>query len=84
MTSPEPVLAEAIRGGDRVALARAITLVESSRPDHREQAQVLLMELMPQAGRALHVGLTGVPGVGKSTTIDALGMYLIEQGHRKI
>ncbi len=76
------VLADAIRGGDRVALARAITLVESSRPDRRQQAQQLLQELMPQAGGALHVGLTGVPGVGKSTTIDALGMYLIEQGHR--
>jgi len=75
-------LAEAIRGGDRVGLARAITLVESSRPDHRGLAQGLLMELMTHAGSAHHVGLTGVPGVGKSTTIDALGMYLIEQGHR--
>ena len=74
--------AEAIRGGDRTALARAITLVESTRADHREQAQRLLMELMPCAGSAMHVGITGVPGVGKSTTIEALGMYLIEQGHR--
>lgn len=74
--------AEAIRSGDRVALARAITLIESNRPDHRERAQDLLMRLMPHAGSAHHVGLTGVPGVGKSTTIDALGMYLIEQGHR--
>ena len=70
------------RGGDRAALARAITLVESTRADHREQAQLLLMELMPDAGSAMHVGITGVPGVGKSTTIEALGMYLIEQGHR--
>lgn len=75
-------LAEAIRTGDRAALPRAITLVESTRPDHREQAQRLLLELMPDAGKALHVGITGVPGVGKSTTIEALGMYLIEQGHR--
>lgn len=75
-------LAEAIRGGDRVALARAITLIESNRPDHRERAQDLLMRLMPDAGSAHRVGLTGVPGVGKSTTIDALGMHLIEQGHR--
>lgn len=75
-------LASAIRGGDRSALPRAITLVESTRADHREDAQKLLMELMPDAGRAVHVGITGVPGVGKSTIIEALGMYLIEQGHR--
>jgi LAO/AO transport system kinase len=75
-------LAKAVRSGDRSALARAITLVESTRADHRETAQRLLMELMPEAGRALHVGVTGVPGVGKSTTIEALGMYLIEQGHK--
>ena len=75
-------LAETIRDGDRSALARAITLVESSRADHRQQAQALLQELMPDAGSAMHVGITGVPGVGKSTAIEALGMYLIEQGHR--
>lgn len=75
-------LASAIRGGDRSALPRAITLVESTRVDHRENAQRLLMELMPDAGKAVHVGITGVPGVGKSTTIEALGMSLIEQGHR--
>lgn len=77
-----PALAEAIRSGDRAALARAITLVESTRADHRAQSQQLLMELMPSAGSAMHVGITGVPGVGKSTTIEALGMYLIERGHR--
>ena len=76
------VLAGAIRDGDRAALARAITLVESTRTDHREQAQQLLLALMPYAGRAMHVGITGVPGVGKSTTIEALGMYLIGLGHR--
>ncbi len=75
-------LAAAIRGGDRAALARAITMVESTRADHRDQAQQLLLELMPDAGTAQHVGITGVPGVGKSTTIEALGMYLIEAGHR--
>jgi LAO/AO transport system kinase len=75
-------LAKQLGSGDRVALARAITLVESTRPDHREQAQRLLMEVMPRAGSALHVGITGVPGVGKSTTIEALGMHLIELGHR--
>jgi LAO/AO transport system kinase len=81
-------LATSIRGGDRSALARAITVVESTRADHRRQAQQLLMELMQGtdsvgvAGPAMHVGITGVPGVGKSTTIEALGMHLIEQGHR--
>ena len=77
-----PALAEVIRAGDRSALARAITLVESTRPDHREQAARLLTTLMPNAGAAMHVGITGVPGVGKSTAIEALGMYLIECGHR--
>ncbi|AIY46559.1 methylmalonyl Co-A mutase-associated GTPase MeaB [Mycolicibacterium fortuitum] len=75
-------LAAAIRSGDRASLARAITMVESTRADHRDQAQQLLLELMPDAGRAQHIGITGVPGVGKSTTIEALGMYLIEAGHR--
>src|SRR2546426_4567352 len=75
-------LAAAIRTGDRAALPRAITLVESTRGDHRDQAQQLLLTVMPEAGSAMHVGITGVPGVGKSTTIEALGMYLIEQGHR--
>jgi LAO/AO transport system kinase len=75
-------LAAAVRGGDRAALPRAITLVESTRADHRDQAQQLLLALMPAAGNALHVGITGAPGVGKSTTIEALGMHLIERGHR--
>jgi LAO/AO transport system kinase len=80
--SVDALAAAAVRNGDRAALARAITLVESTRPDHREQAQQLLLELIPEARNAMHVGITGVPGVGKSTTIEALGMYLIEQGHR--
>jgi LAO/AO transport system kinase len=75
-------LAAAVRNGDRAALPRAITLVESTRADHRDRAQQLLLELMPAAGNALHVGITGVPGVGKSTAIEALGMYLIGRGHR--
>jgi len=82
MTLPVPELAAKIVGGDRAALSRAITLVESTRADHRDTAQQLLLELMPHAGSAMHVGITGVPGVGKSTTIEALGMHLIEQGHR--
>lgn len=75
-------LAAAVRSGDRAALPKAITLVESTRRDHRERAQQLLLALMPEAGKARHVGITGVPGVGKSTAIDALGIHLIERGHR--
>jgi GTPase len=75
-------LIRAVRSSDRAALPRAITLVESTRVDHREQAQRLLLALMPYAGNAHHVGITGVPGVGKSTAIESLGMYLIERGHR--
>jgi GTPase len=82
MIAPVPELAARIRAGDRAALSRAITLVESTRADHRDAAQQLLLELTPEAGSALHVGITGVPGVGKSTTIEALGMHLIERGHR--
>ncbi len=77
-------LATSIRGNQRAALARAITLVESTRADHREAAQRLLLELSGAGGAVAsnRVGITGVPGVGKSTFIDALGMYLIGQGHR--
>ncbi|MBW0012059.1 methylmalonyl Co-A mutase-associated GTPase MeaB [Mycobacterium sp.] len=75
-------LAAAVRDGDRAALPRAITLLESTRADHREQAQKLLLALTPEAGEAHRVGITGVPGVGKSTAIEALGMRLIDQGHR--
>ena len=75
-------LAAAVRAGDRAALPRAITLLESTRADHREQAQQLLLELLPDSGNDHRVGVTGVPGVGKSTSIEALGMYLIDQGHK--
>jgi LAO/AO transport system kinase len=75
-------LAERVRTGERRALAKAITLVESTRPDHRERAQKLLGELLPHSGRSLRIGISGVPGVGKSTFIEALGMYLIGRGHR--
>ncbi|WP_132994319.1 methylmalonyl Co-A mutase-associated GTPase MeaB [Gordonia zhaorongruii] len=75
-------LTEGVLAGRRADLARAITLVESTRPDHREAAQQLLLNVTASAGRSFRVGITGVPGVGKSTTIEALGMHLIEQGHR--
>ena len=70
-----------MRAGDRAALARAITLVESKKSDHRERAQELLKSLLPSTGKAVRVGSTGVPGVGKSTTIDVLGTYLTGKGH---
>jgi GTPase len=71
-----------VRSGDRAMLARAITLVESTKPEHAARAQELLQALLPATGRALRLGVTGVPGVGKSTTIDQLGMNLIAAGHR--
>ncbi|MBQ0823491.1 methylmalonyl Co-A mutase-associated GTPase MeaB [Microvirga terrae] len=76
------ITAEAVAGGDRAALARAITLMESRRQDHREAARALLQTLMPRTGRAVRIGITGVPGVGKSTTIDTLGAMLTERGHK--
>ena len=73
---------DGVRAGDRAMLARAITLVESTKPEHSATAQRLLQALLPSTGGALRVGITGVPGVGKSTTIDELGMNLIAAGHR--
>lgn len=75
-------LARDLRAGHRAALARAITLVESRRGDHQAQARELVQMLLPDTGKAARVGITGSPGVGKSTTIDALGTYLIEQGNK--
>lgn len=75
-------LATGILKGNRTLLARAITLVESSLPEHQELAQQLLLELLPHTGKAQRVGITGVPGVGKSTTIENLGLYLTSKGHK--
>src|SRR6516165_2942033 len=75
-------LARELRAGHRAALARAITLIESRRGDHQAAARDLVQALLPDTGKAVRVGITGSPGVGKSTTIDALGTYLIEQGHK--
>ena len=66
----------------RRAIAKAITLLESTRADHRAQADELLTAVLPHAGGSLRLGISGVPGVGKSTFIEALGLYLIGQGHR--
>ncbi len=75
-------LVSGLAGGDRVALARAITLVESRRPEDRRRARALLERVLPSTGGARRVGITGAPGVGKSTFIDALGSRLVEAGHR--
>jgi GTPase len=74
--------AAGVRAADRAVLARAITLVESTRADHRELAQELLRDLLPEAGGAHRIGITGVPGVGKSTFIDAFGAMLTGDGRR--
>ena len=66
----------------RRALAKSITLLESTRPDHRAQADAMLNALLPHTGKAMRLGISGVPGVGKSTFIEALGLMLIAQGHR--
>ena len=66
----------------RRALAKAITLLESTRPDHRERADQLLNTILPHTGKSFRLGISGVPGVGKSTLIENLGLYLIQQGHR--
>src|SRR5512147_2408039 len=75
-------LARGIRAGDRATLARAITLIESKRADHRKTAHLLVQELLPATGNAVRLGITGAPGAGKSTTIDALGTFLTGKGHK--
>jgi len=75
-------LALAVLAGDRRALARAITLVESSRAEHRHRARALLRELLPRTGGAARIGISGAPGAGKSTLLEALGCDLVARGHR--
>ncbi|MCA9972896.1 MAG: methylmalonyl Co-A mutase-associated GTPase MeaB, partial [Anaerolineales bacterium] len=82
---PELSTADYVQGvlaGDRATLARAITLIESNAAQHFAPAQAVLKQLLPHTGRALRVGITGVPGAGKSTLIETLGMQLVENGHR--
>ena len=89
MQATEQILFDAICGlqatdgpAQRRALAKAITLLESTRSDHRQRADELLNAVLPHTGRSFRLGISGVPGVGKSTFIEALGLYLISQGHR--
>ena len=78
----DTLLDAAVRSGDRRALARAITLIESTRRDHRAEAGALLEAVMPHTGKSIRVGISGAPGVGKSTFIEALGNFVIDQGHK--
>lgn len=85
MSAPAPDakdLASRLAAGERAALARAITLVESRKDEHRRAAAQLLQACLPRTGKAIRVGITGVPGVGKSTTIDQLGVDLTAAGHK--
>ena len=82
MIASDTELAQALRAGQRRALAKAITLVESTRPQDRPRADALLATLAPHTGNAVRLGISGVPGVGKSTFIEALGLHLIGRGHR--
>jgi LAO/AO transport system kinase len=79
---PAEAYVEGVRAGDRAMLARAITLVESEHPRHAALAQEVLTRLLPHTGHSQRVGISGVPGAGKSTFIDALGMHLVGKGHR--
>jgi len=75
-------LADGVRSGNVRSLAKAITLIESHSPDHSQEAADLLDNLLPDSGNSIRIGISGVPGVGKSTFIEALGMNLLEQGHK--
>ena len=73
---------QGVLAGDRVLLAQVITLVESNAPRHFEMAQEVLRQLLPHTGNAIRVGITGVPGAGKSTLIETLGLKLVQAGHK--
>ena len=82
LTQEAAALADGVLAGSRRALAQAITLIESTRGDHRVAASALLQRLIPHAGNSIRLGISGVPGVGKSTFVEALGNHVIDSGHR--
>lgn len=84
MTLKKTELTSSLLSGNRNALAKAITLIESASPKHQKEAQKILDEILPHTGKSIRVGITGVPGVGKSTFIEALGNYLIKEKKKKI
>ena len=78
----DQALVDGVLAEQRRPLAKTITLIESQRPDHKQRARSVLEGLLPHTGKSMRVGISGVPGVGKSTFIEALGLYLVERGHR--
>jgi LAO/AO transport system kinase len=82
LSAADRTLVDGVLAGQRRALAKAITLIESTRHDHQQRAQQVLNALLPSTGKAIRIGISGVPGAGKSTFIEALGVWLIERGHR--
>lgn len=82
LTEADQALISGVLARQRRALAKAITLIESTRPDHQQRAQQVLTQLLPNTGQAIRIGISGVPGAGKSTFIEALGTWLIDRGHR--
>lgn len=82
LSADDQILVDGVLAGQRRSLAKTITLIESTRIDHQQRAQKVLAALLPHTGRAIRIGISGVPGAGKSTFIEALGIWLIDQGHR--
>lgn len=82
LSAADQSLVDGVLAGQRRALAKSITLIESTRPDHQQRAQQVLNALLPHTGQAIRIGISGVPGAGKSTFIEALGVWLIEQGKK--
>ena len=77
LSAADQLLVDGVLAGQRRALAKSITLIESTRPDHQQRAQQVLNALLPSTGKAIRIGISGVPGAGKSTFIEALGVWLI-------
>ena len=82
LSPADQTLVDGVLAGQRRSLAKAITLIESTRADHQQRAQQVLNALLPSTGKAIRIGISGVPGAGKSTFIEALGVWLIEQGKK--
>ena len=82
LSPADQALVDGVLAGQRRALAKAITLIESTRADHQQRAQQVLTALLPKTGNAIRIGISGVPGAGKSTFIEALGVWLIGQGKK--
>ena len=82
LSEADQQLVNGVLAGQRRALAKTITLIESTRDDHQERANEILGQLLPHSGKAIRLGISGVPGAGKSTFIEALGIWLIDHGYK--